>query len=132
MPRSRARRRRPPRSSRRSHRLRRRPPRPPRRRPRTEMARAKDADEEAASDTPEDDVQMGFLEHIGELRKRLIYSMLGVIPGITVAWIFKEQLMAMLAHPLAVAWRKLGLGAPKLHFANPMDGFVAYMQIALV
>jgi sec-independent protein translocase protein TatC len=93
---------------------------------------AEDADADPSDPSPEDDVQMGFLEHIGELRKRLLWSMLGLVPGVCVAWYFKEVLLAMLAHPLAVAWNKLGLGEPKLHFANPIDGFVAYMQIALV
>lgn len=93
---------------------------------------AKEAEKEDGDAAPEDDVQMGFFEHIGELRRRLIRALFGLIPGIAVAWYFKEWLLDFLARPLALAWRKLGLGEPTLHFANPIDGFVAYLQIAFV
>jgi sec-independent protein translocase protein TatC len=33
---------------------------------------------------------------------------------------------------MSKAWKQLGLGEPTLHFANPVDLFVAYMQIAMV
>lgn len=81
---------------------------------------------------PEDDIEMTFFEHLGELRNRLVKSLWAFIPGIAVAWYFKEQLLSLLTRPLITAWHQLDLGAPQLHFANPIDPFVAYMKIAVV
>ena len=90
------------------------------------------ASEDDAPERPEDDVEMTFFEHIGELRKRLIYSLLGITPGIVVAWIFKEELLEILVAPWIKAYKHLGLGEPMLHYANPIDPFVAYMKLAAV
>src|SRR5687767_4476072 len=98
------------------------------------MARAKEpVEEELESDpSPEDDVQMGFFEHIGELRKRLIRCLLGLVPGLIGAWLYKEQLLAWLAHPCAVAVKSLRLGEATLNFSSPFEGYMAYLQISLV
>jgi len=88
--------------------------------------------DDPSGDKPEDDVQMSFFDHLDELRRRLIRAAWGLLPGIAIAWVFKEQLLDLLVHPLVLAWRKLGLGAPELHFANPVDPFMAYMKISLV
>jgi sec-independent protein translocase protein TatC len=69
---------------------------------------------------------------LGELRTRLIRTLLGMIPGVIVAWILREQLLDFMVAPLAKAWLRLGLGMPTLHFANPVDPFVAYLRIAIV
>lgn len=90
------------------------------------------ARDEPPDDKPEDDVQMSFFDHLDELRRRLIRAAWGLVPGVALAWVFKEQLLDLLVHPLVLAWRKLGLGDPELHFANPVDPFMAYMKIALV
>jgi sec-independent protein translocase protein TatC len=80
---------------------------------------------------PPEDQPMTVLEHLGELRTRAIKSVLGMIPGIAVAWVAREHLLEFLIIPLAGAWRKLGYGTPTLHFANPVDLFVAYIKIAI-
>ncbi|MAQ18867.1 MAG: twin-arginine translocase subunit TatC [Sandaracinus sp.] len=81
---------------------------------------------------PEDDVEMGFFEHIGELRTRLVRAVLGVIPGVAVAWAFKEQLLEFFLAPLVHAYDRLGLGEPVIHFANPVEPFIGYVKIAIV
>ncbi len=81
-------------------------------------------------DKPEDDVEMTFFEHIGELRTRLVRALIGLIPGTIVAWIYKERLLELLADPWRRAYQTLGLGEPRLHFANPIDPVVSYMMIA--
>jgi sec-independent protein translocase protein TatC len=81
---------------------------------------------------PEDDHPMTVLEHIGELRSRLIKALLGLIPGVSIAWWYKEYLLDFLLAPLTQAWRQLGLGEPTVHFSNPVDLFVAYMKIAMI
>src|SRR5690606_29075462 len=86
----------------------------------------------SAGPRPEDDVEMSFFDHLGELRKRLIRVLIGMLPGVAVGWYFKEWLLDLLVKPLVTAWRQLGLGEPSLHFANPVDPFLAYLQLALV
>src|SRR5688572_13669154 len=78
------------------------------------------------------DVPMTVWEHLADLRKRVVWSLLGVLPCTILAWEFKEHLLDYLVAPLTKAWLKLGFGEPTLHFANPIDLFVAYLQISLV
>lgn len=83
-------------------------------------------------DSAEQDAGMTVLEHLQELRKRLILALLGTVPGIAVAWYFKEILLEFLLAPLARAWLRLGMEEPVIHFANPVDPFIAYLKIAIV
>jgi sec-independent protein translocase protein TatC len=79
-----------------------------------------------------DDVPMTIWEHLRDLRKRLVASLLGTLPCVVLAWSLREQLLDFLVAPLAKAWVHLGLGQPELHFASPVDPFIAYMRIAVV
>lgn len=85
------------------------------------------ADEPSSADEP-----MSLMDHLSELRTRLVRSLLGMIPGVIVAWSYRAELLEWLVAPMSKAWKQLGLGEPTIHFANPVDLFVAYMQIALV
>jgi sec-independent protein translocase protein TatC len=78
------------------------------------------------------DLPMTIWEHLRELRKRLIRSLLGMIPGIALAWTLREQLLDFLAAPYATAWMRLGYGRPTLHFSSPVDLFVTHLHIAIV
>lgn len=84
------------------------------------------------ADDPEDDIEMSFLDHLRELRTRLVRALWGFIPGIAVAWVFREEILQFLADPYMNAFRSLGQGEPTLHFGNPADMFVNYMMIALI
>lgn len=85
-----------------------------------------------ASD-PEDDVEMTFFEHLGELRNRLVKALLGVIPGVAIAWVLREEIFAFLKRPLDIACERdpacdsIVLGVP-----NPTDPVVGYMLIAAI
>ncbi len=81
---------------------------------------------------PEDDVEMTFLDHLRELRTRLVRAVWGFIPGMALAWYLREQILVFLADPYMHAYRSLGQGEPTLHFGNPADMFVNYMMIALI
>jgi sec-independent protein translocase protein TatC len=82
---------------------------------------------------PEDDVEMGFFDHLGELRFRLIRSIYGVVPGLAVGWIFREELLGALIEPFRLGWESVGMdGDPHLVFLNPIDPFVAYLKIAVI
>jgi sec-independent protein translocase protein TatC len=81
--------------------------------------------------TPEDDVEMGFFDHLTELRKRVIRAMIGLFPGMIVAWMFKEHLLEYLLQPMIEAWVKLDLGQPNINFIDPTEIFVAYLKISI-
>jgi sec-independent protein translocase protein TatC len=83
-------------------------------------------------EAPPEDVPMTVMEHLGELRSRLIKALLGLLPGTWIAWEYKENLLDYLLQPLTIAWKQLGLGEPQIHFSNPVDLFVSYMWIAMV
>jgi len=95
-------------------------------------AAKKGAAPDPAEHDPEDDVEMTFLDHLRELRTRLVRSMWGFIPGMAVAWYLREPILEFLASPYMHAYRSLGQGEPTLHFGNPADMFVNYMMIALI
>ena len=82
-------------------------------------------------DVPEDDVEMGFFEHLGELRTRLVRAVWGVVPCVGVAWAFKEKLLELILDPLLFAYRKNGI-EPEIHFQSLLDPFVAYLKIAII
>jgi len=96
------------------------------------MASLATGSEPVEGEDPADDVPMTIWEHLRELRTRLIRSLLALIPTSMIAWEYKEQLLSFLVKPLTKAWLSLGMGEPTLHFANPIDPFIAYMQIAMV
>ena len=75
-----------------------------------------------------EDVPMTIWEHLRDLRKRLVLALLGMVPGVVVAWVYRAELLDFLVGPLAKAWVKLGLGVPTLHISNPVDLFVAYVR----
>jgi sec-independent protein translocase protein TatC len=106
-------------------------PRPQRQAPAPGQPAADERASHGAADSPPEDTPMTVLEHLGELRTRVIRALLGLIPGMVVAWELRERLLAFLVAPLVAAMRGLGAQAPALHYANPMDPFVAYFKIAV-
>lgn len=81
---------------------------------------------------PEDDVEMGFFEHLTELRTRLVRALYGVVPACIFAWGYRIELMDLMLSPLRKAYEIGGRPNPAINFANPVDPFVAYMQVAII
>jgi sec-independent protein translocase protein TatC len=82
---------------------------------------------------PEQDEEMTFFQHIGELRSRLLRSLLGLIPAVAIGWLFKKEIKDFLVAPLQPAWEKLELpGQAVLRFSGPADAFMMYMKNSLV
>ena len=70
---------------------------------------------------------MPFLEHLGELRTRIIRSSIAVIVGLAIALNFTDRIMKFVRRPFDVA-------APgqKLVFLTPTEAFWVYMKVALI
>jgi sec-independent protein translocase protein TatC len=75
---------------------------------------------------------MTVMEHLRDLRTRIVRALLGILPGVVLAWTYKEYLLDFLLAPLSQAWRSLGLGEPTINFANPVDPFMAYMKLSII
>ncbi len=85
------------------------------------------------SSVPETDQEMSFFEHLGELRIRLLRSILALVPAVAVAWYFKTEIKDFLIAPLEPAWEKLNLpGEAVLRFAGPADAFMMYLKNSLI
>lgn len=74
---------------------------------------------------------MGFLDHLEELRKRIVYSVVSVVVGASLCWGYREKIYAVMQKPIMDALRAHGL-AEKLVYLNPTDPFNLYLKIAML
>lgn len=88
--------------------------------------------EERGGREPGNERRMTFIEHLGELRKRLGRSLLYLIVGVSVAYFYKEKLLTFLSKPLRLAYKTRGMGVPNLNFGDPVDPFLSYLYLALI
>jgi sec-independent protein translocase protein TatC len=72
---------------------------------------------------------MGFLDHLEELRRRLVYSIAAVAVGFGACWGFREKIYAVMQKPIMDALRSHGM-TEKLVYLNPVDPFNLYLKIA--
>jgi sec-independent protein translocase protein TatC len=72
--------------------------------------------------------KMSFLEHLDELRKRLVHIAVYITVGFLASWFFAKQIYNFLAVPITKA---LPAGA-KLVFTKPTDPFILYMKVAFL
>ena len=68
---------------------------------------------------------MSLMEHLEELRKRIVHSALFLAVGFIVAWIFRDQMVGLLQAPLT----RIG---KSLVFTHPMDPLNLNLQVALL
>lgn len=72
------------------------------------------------------DKEMGFLDHLEELRWRLVWSLLGVVAGGILVWVFKDVIMdGFLLAPAATY-------GVKLQNLRPFGQVFLYMEVAIV
>ena len=81
--------------------------------------------------TPESMPAMSFLEHLEELRRRLIYSIVAVGVAFCFCWAYAERIYDLVQRPVIEALQKNGV-TPKLTFLNPTEPFNLYIKTAFV
>lgn len=76
---------------------------------------------------------MSFWEHLDELRRRIVRTLVAYLIGVTVAWYFRDPILAWLWQPFADSWRAQHLaGDPALHFSAPGEIFTAYFRLSMI
>jgi sec-independent protein translocase protein TatC len=78
---------------------------------------------------PESMPTMGFLDHLEELRKRIIYSVIAVAVGFFACWWKVERIYDVMQRPIMDALKANGL-AEKLVYLNPTEPFNLYLKVA--
>ena len=68
---------------------------------------------------------MSLMEHLDELRRRIVHSVLYLFAGFIVAWIFHDRLVSFIQAPL----NRIG---KTLVFTHPMDPLNLDLQVSLV
>jgi sec-independent protein translocase protein TatC len=84
---------------------------------------------ESAEDDKESMPTMGFLDHLEELRKRIIYSIAAVAIGFFACWWKVEAIYDVMQRPIMDALRANGM-SEKLVYLNPTEPFNLYLKIA--
>jgi sec-independent protein translocase protein TatC len=74
---------------------------------------------------------MPLLSHLEELRKRVIFSALGVVAGFLLCWSFADRIFALVQQPLIQALRHHGIGGG-LVYLNPTEPFNLYLEVGFV
>jgi sec-independent protein translocase protein TatC len=74
---------------------------------------------------------MPILAHLEELRKRIIFSVLGVLVGFLSCWSFADRIFGLVQRPLIRALRHHGFGGG-LVYLNPTEPFNLYLEVGLV
>ncbi len=74
---------------------------------------------------------MSFLEHLEELRRRIIYSLLAVAVAFGACWYFAPQIFARMQVPIMDALHRHQLDQ-KLVYLNPTEPFNMYLKIGFI
>jgi len=69
--------------------------------------------------------RMSFLEHLEELRVRLIRSLLALVAGFAVCWGFRERIFHLLTEPLRSSYPGI-----KFIYTGPSEALMLYMKMA--
>jgi len=92
-----------------------------------EAAASSPVDESAKDDMP----TMGFLDHLEELRKRIIYSIVAMVVGFFACWGYAENIYEIMQRPIMEALHSNGLSA-KLVYLNPTEPFNLYLKVGFM
>jgi len=79
-----------------------------------------------------EDSSAPLIEHLAELRTRLIYSTIALIIAIFVVFFVSEPILSFLLHPIEVTLRSLGDPAPTLQYTSPQEYLFVLFRISMV
>lgn len=79
-----------------------------------------------------DDSSAPLVEHLTELRNRLIWSVCAFLVGMVLCFIVAEPILDFMLHPIEDAMRALGNPNPVMQYTAPQEYFFTLMHIAMV
>ena len=79
-----------------------------------------------------DDSSAPLLEHLAELRTRLIRSVLALVVGIVIAFTVAEPILQFLLAPIEETLRELGDPSPTLQYTSPQEYLFTLFRISMV
>jgi sec-independent protein translocase protein TatC len=74
---------------------------------------------------------MGFLDHLEELRKRIVYSVIAIAVGFFACWGYAERIYGVMQRPIMDALARNNLSA-KLVYVNPTEPFNLYLKVGMM
>jgi sec-independent protein translocase protein TatC len=84
---------------------------------------------ELAPAKPQDTMPaMSFLEHLEELRRRIIYCIVAIAVGFFACWNYADKIFGLMQRPIMEALRRNGM-AEKLVYLSPTEPFNLYLKI---
>ena len=79
-----------------------------------------------------DDTSAPLIEHLAELRTRLIWSVLAFVVAMMVCFAFGSQILDFLLKPIESTMRSLGNPNPVMQYTAPQEYFFTLVQISMV
>jgi sec-independent protein translocase protein TatC len=96
------------------------------------MARDESNGQDGLAEGPEGDKPMAFLDHVAELRKRLVRMVLAITVGFFASFYFAPQIADFLRLPLDAAWSSVGLGErAELQALSIQDPLMVDVRVAV-
>lgn len=86
----------------------------------------------SATDDEIEDSSAPLIEHLAELRTRLIRCVLAFVVGIVVAFAVAEPILQFLVKPIEETLRSLGDPAPTLQYTSPQEYLFTLFRISMV
>jgi sec-independent protein translocase protein TatC len=87
-----------------------------------------DPDREGVQDDVDAAGKMSFLDHLDELRRRIIYAVSAVLVGFVIAIVFIQPIFDFIMRPL----QQMLPPGQTLIYTDPTEAFVLYIKIALI
>ncbi|AGI67763.1 putative sec-independent protein translocase protein TatC [Octadecabacter antarcticus 307] len=87
------------------------------------------------TDTPDDgmeDSAAPLIEHLAELRTRLIRAVLAFIVGIVIVFTVSEPILQFLLGPIEATLRELGDPSPTMQYTSPQEYLFTLFRISMV
>src|SRR5258705_13507038 len=90
-------------------------------------------DDEEEDENDRGMLRMSFLEHLEEMRHRIIRALQGFGIAFLVCIVFANQLWDIVRAPAVDALKKIGVNPPVLVINEPMEGFsIIWVKVPLV
>jgi len=78
-----------------------------------------------------DEFRMSIGDHLDELRRRLILSLIGFGIALVICLIFGKEVMSLFCRPLITVLRQYDVN-PQMYFLDMSDPFMVYLKISMI